>query len=85
MPQRVWRSNPVGARPAGMAYEHDQHIKRSIEQFLAPAYEEFERLLNMTYSRDTARQRLYTIRQFCRFLQNGDRPYSNYPPPPPKP
>ena len=63
----------------------DFEPRRNIERFLATAYLEFERRAYKVYGEDTARQRLIMVRQFCRFLQDGEGPTRNYAPAPPRP
>ena len=63
----------------------DFDARRNIERFLAPAYKEFEQLLTREYGEWHAPDRLVAVRQFCRFLQDGERPKKHYIPAPPRP
>ena len=58
--------------------ERDQSFRDavadSIEEELADAFRDFHKLLGSEYKGDTARQRLYTVRQFCEYLVTGRKP-----------
>ena len=58
---------------------------RERERHLAKAYAAFEKEARIAYGRETAKQRLKMVRQFCKFLVDGSPPKKSYPPRPPRP